>query len=60
MGSTYVCNYLPSGTTASIARQIDLGLLDTSNITGKPDRREAAYVQQFIREYIDSKKSNNL
>ena len=60
MGSTYTCNYLPSGTTESIARQIDLGLLDTSNIISKPDRREAAYVQQFIREYLDSKNFDKL
>ena len=58
MGSTYVCNYLPPATTVSISRLIDLGLLDTSNIISKPDRRETALVQQFIREYIDSKKSN--
>ena len=60
MGSTYTCNYLPSNTTESIARQIDLGLLDSDSIIGKPNRREAGYVQQFIREYLDSKKSNNL
>lgn len=60
MGSTYTCNYLPSSTTESIARQIDLGLLDSDSIIGKPNRREAGYVQQFIREYLDSKKSNNL
>ena len=60
MESTYVCNYLPSGTTASIAAMIDNGLLDTSNIISKPDRREAGYVQQFIREYLDSKNSDKL
>ena len=57
MESTYVCNYLPSGTTASIARQIDLGLFDSDSIIGKPDRRESSAVQRFIREYMDSKKS---
>lgn len=58
MGSTFSYNHLPPSTTASIAKMIDLGLLDTSNIISKPDRRETALVQQFIREYIDSKKSN--
>ena len=60
MESTYVCNYLPSSTTESIARQIDLGLLDSYSIIGKPNRREAGYVQQFIREYLESKNSDKL
>lgn len=60
MESTYVCNYLPPTTTESIARQIDLGLLDSDSIIGKPNRREAGYIQQFIREYLDSKNSDKL
>ena len=60
MGSTYVCNYLPQSTTASIASMIDSGLLDITSINSKPDRREAGYVQQFIREYLDSKNSDKL
>ena len=58
MESTFSYNHLPPATTASIAKMIDLGLLDTNNIIGKPDRRETAYLQEFIREYLDSKKSN--
>ena len=58
MGSTYTftCN-LPPSTTASLARKIDLGLLDSDNIVSKPDRRESDAVQRFIREYVASKKS---
>ena len=44
MGSTFSYNHLPPSTTASIAKMID--------------RRETAYLQEFIREYLDSKKSN--
>jgi hypothetical protein len=60
MGSTFSYNYLPPATTASVAKMIDLGLLDSDNIVAKPNRRETAYLQEFIREYLDSKKSNNL
>ena len=48
--STFSCN-LPSGTTASLARMIDLGLLDTTSIIGKPDRNETSEVQRFIENY---------
>ena len=58
MGSTFSYNHLPPATTASIAKMIDLGLLDSDSIIGKPDRRETVYLQEFIREYLDSKKSN--
>jgi hypothetical protein len=60
MGSTFSYNYLPPATTASIAKMIDLGLIDSNSIVGKPDRRETAYLQECIREYLDYKKSNNL
>ena len=52
MGSTYTftCN-LPPSTTASLARMIDLGLLDTTSIIGKPDRNETSEVQRFIENY---------
>ena len=58
MGSTFSYNHLPPSTTASIAKIIDLGLLDDDSIVGKPNRRETAYLQEFIREYLDNKKSN--
>ena len=60
MGSTFSYNHLPPATTESIASMIDSGLLDISSINSKPDRREAGYVQQFIREYLDSKNSDKL
>jgi len=58
MGSTFSYNHLPPATTESVAKMIDLGLIDNDSIVGKPGRRETAYLQEFIREYLDYKKSN--
>ena len=57
MGSTFSYNYLPPATTASIAKLIDLGLIDSDSIVSKPNRRETAYLQECMREYLDYKKS---
>ena len=54
MGSTYTYN-LPPSTTASLARKIDLGLINASNIVSDPDRPITAEVQRFIKDHIASK-----
>jgi len=57
MGSTYSYS-LPPATTASLAKLIDSGLLDDSNIISDPNRPITAEIQRFIREHLDRKQSD--
>ena len=57
MGSTYSYS-LPSATTASLAKLIDSGLLNQSNIISDQNRPITAEIQRFIREYSNHKNSN--
>jgi hypothetical protein len=48
---------LSLNTMKSLMRLIDLGLLNSSQLESKPNRREASEVRRFIESYLKEKSS---